>query len=158
MEPPALIEAGQLWNPYDFANPVDDGALFAGRETELSEIRYYLRQAARAPRPINLVLTGERSSGKTSLLNKTEHESRSLGLTSARVDLNESDADPLAFFYKVYDAIPLSAVTNGAFAGVTGQTYRDYRRTIDGGDAGSMSELLFPAHYSAAFRGWPGII
>jgi hypothetical protein len=153
VEPPALIEAGQLWNPYDFANPVDDEALFAGRETELIEIRYYLRQAARAPRPINLVLTGERSSGKTSLLNKIEHESRSFGLTSARVDLNEGDADPLAFFYKVYDAILLSAVTNGAFAGVTGQTYRDYRRTIDGGDAGSMGELLFPAHYSAASAG-----
>ncbi|MGY1671969.1 ATP-binding protein [Geodermatophilus sp. SYSU D00710] len=147
-----LIDSDSLWNPYDFANPVIDETLFAGRANEVAEIQYYLRQAARAPRPINLVLTGARSSGKTSLLNKIEHLATARGMVVARVDLNESDTNPLAFFYKVYDSILLSAVTHGAFAGPRGQTYLDYRRTIDAGER-LDSELLFPAHYAAAIAG-----
>ncbi len=31
------IELDGLWNPYDFANPVNDDSLFAGREGELAD-------------------------------------------------------------------------------------------------------------------------
>jgi hypothetical protein len=147
-----LINDDLLWNPYDFANPVSDEALFAGRSDEVAEIQYYLRQAARAPRPINLVLTGARSSGKTSLLNKIEQLASERGMVVARVDLNESDTDPLAFFYKVYDSILLAAVTVGAFSGPQGSVYRDYRKVIDAG-LPADTELLFPTHYSAAVKG-----
>ncbi len=148
-----LIECDGLWNPYDFAHPVNDDALFAGRGAEIADVRYYLRQAAKAPRPVNLVLTGARSSGKTSLLNKIGIEAVARGLAVARVDLNESDANPLAFFYKVYDAIILSAVTAGAFNGISGQTYSDYRKVMDAGSGEVRMELLFPTHYASAVKG-----
>ena len=55
-----------MYNPYDFANPVTHKKLFSGRESELTEIRYYLNHALHAPRPISLALIGNRASGKTS--------------------------------------------------------------------------------------------
>lgn len=148
-----MIDAEAVWNPYDFAHPVSQDALFAGRETEIADVRYYLRQAARAPRPVNLVLTGTRSSGKTSLLNKIGHEAAGRGLAVARVDLNEGDANPLAFFYKVYDAILLCAVNSGAFGGLSGQTYRDYRQVMDAGSQDVQLELIFPSHYASSVKG-----
>lgn len=152
------IAAAPLWNPYDFANPVDDRTLFAGRETELKDIRYYLRLAGRAPRPINLVLAGPRSAGKTSLLNRIAHESQDLGFCVARIDLNEGDIDPFSLFYKVYDATLFAAASKGAFAGLSGATYESYRRAIDSGDLSTnASELLFPAHYAAASRANRGL-
>ena len=145
------IASRDLWNPYDFANPVDDRDLFAGRAPELKDIRYYLQRAARAPRPINLVLTGPRSAGKTSILNRIEQEAQEVKFCVARVDLNEGDVDPLALFCKIYDAILFAAVTEGAFAGLSGQVYAHYRSTIDGApvEAGSP-QLLFPRHYATA--------
>lgn len=149
------IELDGLWNPYDFANPVNDDSLFAGREGELADIRYYLRLASRAPRPINLVLTGPRSSGKTSILNKIAHEAEERGFCVARVDLNEADASPLSLFYKIYDAIIVAAVGDGAFAGFSGDVYARYRQIMDGGQLSEISsdDLLFPRHYAAAVNG-----
>ena len=102
------------------------------------------------PRPINLVLTGPRSAGKTSLLNRIASESLERGFVVSRVDLNESDASPLALFYKIYDAIVFAAVRDGAFAGFSGEVYSRYRDTMDGGNTESPQELLFPRHYAAA--------
>jgi hypothetical protein len=150
-----MLKTDEIYNPYDFANPVDDDALFAGRSQELTDIRYYLRLAARAPRPINLVLTGPRSAGKTSLLNKIAHEATARQFCVARVDLNEGDASPLSLFYKIYDAVLVAAVSDGAFAGFTGNVYRNYRRQIDGppDQALEPTELLFPGHFASASSG-----
>jgi hypothetical protein len=49
---PLTLGLSTLPNPYDFANPVRDPALFAGRQEELSEIDYYLDQAHLASQPI----------------------------------------------------------------------------------------------------------
>jgi hypothetical protein len=125
------IAARDLFNPYDFANPVDDQKLFAGRDSELKDIRYYLRLAEKAPRPINIVLTGHRSAGKTSLLNRIDDEAKWRGFRTARIDLNEGDVDPFSLFYKIYDAILYAAVEGGAFAGLNGLVYRDYRAIAD---------------------------
>ena len=52
----------KLPNPYDFANPVMDPELFAGRTKEINDISYYLDHASRAARAINLAIMGERAS------------------------------------------------------------------------------------------------
>ena len=60
-------------NPYDFSNPIRDLKFFAGREEELKEISYYLDLSlSDSPKYTSLAFIGERSSGKTSLLNVTE--------------------------------------------------------------------------------------
>ncbi|MFM7406966.1 MAG: ATP-binding protein [Cuspidothrix sp.] len=71
-----MIDFSKFYNPYDFSNPVLELDLFAGREKELEEIRYYLDQAKNARQPINIALLGQRASGKTSLLNITECEGK----------------------------------------------------------------------------------
>lgn len=145
------LSSGAFYNPYDFANPVDSADVFAGREGELKEIRYYLDQAARAPRPINLTLTGERSAGKTSLLNMIAAEARQRGFCVARVNLNESDADQYFLFAKIYDSILMAAMDRGSFGGPNGQVYHDYRQVMDGATTSHTSlELLFPQHLANA--------
>ena len=52
------MDVSKLVNPYDFANPVAQSALFIGRESEMEQIRYYLDYCKGAPRPINLALLG----------------------------------------------------------------------------------------------------
>ena len=76
-----------LYNPYDFANPVLDEQLFAGRRKELEEITYYLDHAAHAPRPINIAILGPRASGKTSLLNMCQMRANERSLCTVRIDL-----------------------------------------------------------------------
>jgi len=146
------LASGDLYNPYDFANPVGDKKLFAGRDGEIRDIKYYLKLAARAPRPINIVLTGPRSAGKTSLLNWIQFEAEARDFSVARVDLNESDADPFSLFYKIYDAVLFSAVRKGAFAGLDGPIYQNYRETMDNdtAQAFTLGGLLFPRHFASA--------
>jgi RecA/RadA recombinase len=140
------------YNPYDFANPVFNKAMFAGRKSEISDIRYYLAHAAAAPRAINIAITGSRSSGKTSLLNRAAAEASEQGIIVARVDLNEGDAQPLPLLSKLYDAVLLASMEAGAFAGMGGRTYAEYRSVMDAGTPSDhlVSEhLFFPAHIAA---------
>ncbi|MBV5342625.1 hypothetical protein JZU68_03085, partial [bacterium] len=119
-------------NPYDFANPVNDPNLFAGRKSTLDEIRYYLDYAKTASRPINLAIIGGRASGKTSILNMIQNESEHRKFCVARVDLDESDGQSqLIFFYKMFDAIITTACLQGAFEGIHGKTYDSYRTIVD---------------------------
>jgi tetratricopeptide (TPR) repeat protein len=100
------IDFSRFHNPYDFANPVGDEKLFAGRVKQLEEITYYLNHAQKAPRAINLAILGDRASGKTSLLNMIEIEAKNRSLCPVRIDLNENDAtSPLELFYKIFSAI-----------------------------------------------------
>lgn len=139
------IASGKYYNPYDFANPVSIANFFAGRKAELREIRYYLDQAGKAPRPINIVLSGDRSAGKTSLLNMIASQAADRGCCVARINLNEADADPYAFFAKIYDSILIAAMRQGKFGGLQGKCYRAYRGTMDGKQVDEF-ELLFPPH------------
>ena len=104
------MNISETYNPYDFANPVLNPKLFVGREAEISEIKYYLTQSSKAPRPINLAILGDRASGKTSLLNMIEIEAEKIGFCVVRIELDEADAETqLQFFHKLFDSILTSA-------------------------------------------------
>lgn len=149
-----LSNLAELYNPYDFANPVSDRKLFQGRDEELREINYYMRQAKAAPRPINLALIGDRAAGKTSFLNMIADTARDLDFCVATIDLNESDAEsPLRLFFKIFDELLTAACDLGAFGGLTGRTYQTYRDIVDTlclpADT-TFCPFAFPLQYAAA--------
>ncbi|MDF5739194.1 MULTISPECIES: hypothetical protein [unclassified Nostoc] len=149
-----MTEFSKFHNPYDFSNPVLDIDVFAGREKELQEIRYYLEQAKTAPQPINLALLGQRASGKTSLLNITEIEGNLRNFCTVRIDLDEGDAETqFAFFYKLFDGLLLAACEFGAFGGIHGKTYDTYLNVINAykiPENSSFCPFIFPTQYAKA--------
>jgi len=148
------MDLSQLPNPYDFANPIDDPHLFAGRADEMREIEYYLDHASKAPRPINLAILGDRASGKTSVLNMIHVKAEARGMMVVRVDLDEADADTqLAFFLKVFDSLLTTACSLGAYGGLTGKTYDCYRDMVDAHEIPSEKEwcaFIFPVQVAKA--------
>ncbi len=141
-------------NPYDFSNPINDRELFVGRASELSDIKYYLDHARKAPRPINLAILGERASGKTSMLNMIHKEAEARGFCVVRIDLDEADTDwALAFFYKLFDSLLTTVCSQGAYGGIIGRTYLVYRDMVDAGlnpDDKLFCPFVFPFQYSSA--------
>lgn len=144
------------YNPFDFANPVIDSDLFAGRESELADIRYYLEHAKAAPNPINVALLGERAAGKTSFLNMAENAAKELGFCAVRVDLDESDAESeLAFFGKLFDNLIHQACQQGAFGGLHSKTYDLYLDATSMYEAPNQNDkvffpFIFPIQYAKA--------
>lgn len=143
-----------LVNPYDFSNPVSDEDLFVGRDQEMQTIRYYLEDAKKSLHPTNIAILGPRASGKTSLLNMTEHQARKLGLFTVRLNLDEGDvATTLGFFFKLLDAILLTAFDYGAFGGRSERTYDTYLDMVYGFSAPmdkTFCPLIFPVLYAKA--------
>jgi hypothetical protein len=150
------MDYSKLPNPYDFANPVNDPKLFAGRHIELEEINYYLDHAKNASRAINLAIIGERASGKTSLLNMVQIGAEQRGFCVVRIELDESDADnQLPFFYKIFDSILTTVCKQNAFGGITGQTYQTYRNMVDAYEIPKEKEFcsfIFPMQYANAMN------
>lgn len=148
------MAVSDLANPYDFANPVIDPSLFVGRTKEMKEVRYYLDQATRVPRPINLAILGARASGKTSTLNMIEIEAKERGLLATRIDLDEGDVQTqLAFFCKVFDSILTTACDSGIFGGIKGKTYEVYRDMVDAYEVPedkTFCPFVFPMQYAKA--------
>jgi len=148
------MDFSKLHNPFDFANPVIDPKLFAGRKSELEDIEYYLNHAKSAPRAINLALIGDRASGKTSLLNIIEAGAKQRGFCTVRIDLDESDIESqLVFFLKLFDGILTAACKDGAFGGIQGKTYDTYRSMIDAYDVPddrTFCPFIFPMQYAKA--------
>ncbi len=148
------MDYSRLPNPFDFANPVLDPQLFAGRTSEMNEIRYYLDLATKAPRAINLAIMGERASGKTSLLNMIEHEAKQRGFCTVRVDLDESDVVyELIFFQKLFDSLLTSACISGAYGGIHARTYDTYRSMVDAyqvPEADTFRTFVLPLQYARA--------
>lgn len=144
------------YNPYDFANPVTNKKLFSGRETELDEISYYLDHAVHAPRPMSLALIGNRASGKTSLLNIAEQEAEKRKFCTVRIDLDESHAkNELSFFSKFFDAIFLSAVSQGAYGGQQGKTFHTYLEMVTTNEIPedkAFCPFWFPIQYAMATK------
>jgi tetratricopeptide (TPR) repeat protein len=87
-------------------------------------------------------------------LNRIDDEAKRRGFRTARIDLNEGDVDPFSLFYKIYDAILYAAVEGGAFAGLNGPVYRDYRAIADAFEPIQQpaGNLLFPKHWAAASK------
>jgi len=148
------MEFCKAYNPYDFANPVSEKELFAGRSDEIEQIEYYLKQAKYAPKPINIALIGPRASGKTSFLNIIEIMSNNLELCPVRIDLDESDVrTQLTFFQKLYDCILATVCERGAFAGIGGKTYDTYLNIVNSYEIPedkTFCPFLFPFHYAKA--------
>jgi hypothetical protein len=149
------MRLGKLPNPYDFANPVSDTELLAGRTEELNEIEYYLEHAT-AHRPIHLAFIGARASGKTSLLNVTESKAREKGFCAVRIDLDETDVDgQLPFFFKLFDSVLSAACLIGAYGGVEGRTYETYLDAVNTfavPESKLFSPFLFPHQYARAMQ------
>lgn len=141
-------------NPYDFANPVTDLVLFAGRKKEIQEINYYLNQAKNSKSPINIAFIGERASGKTSLLNITEKKAEDLGLFTVRVDLDEGDIESqLYFFHKLFNALFTKACESGLFGGLEGKSYDIYLDLVNTytiPEDKTFCPFLFPLQFSKA--------
>lgn len=148
------MDFSKLHNPFDFANPVIDPKLFAGRKSELEDIEYYLNHAKSAPRAINLALIGDRASGKTSLLNMIEAGAKQRGFCTVRIDLDESDVETqLVFFLKLFDGILTAACREGAFGSIQGKTYDTYRSMIDAYEIPedrTFCSFVFPMQYAKA--------
>lgn len=143
---------GLLFNPFDFANPVTNGDVFAGRKSQKDDVRYYLNHA-KYTRPIHLALTGDRSAGKTSMLNMISQQASLLDFLVVRIDLNVGDAAPVQFFQRLYDAILMEVVRDGQYGGLTGRTWRAYRSLVDAGVDAPDLPLGFPAHIAAVMGG-----
>lgn len=150
------IDYSSLPNPFDFANPINDPKIFAGRQKILDDIEYYLDHAKKAQRPINLAIIGERASGKTSLLNMIHLGLEKRDICSVRVDLDESDAEfQLMFFYKLFDSILTTICNLNFFGGIHSKTYDTYRNmidTLDIPDDKSFCLFQFPLQYVRALR------
>jgi hypothetical protein len=140
------------YNPFDFANPVVNGGVFAGRKAQREDVQYYLNHALHA-RPIHLALTGDRAAGKTSMLNMIGQQAAILGFLLVRIDLNIGDAEPVPFFQRLYDSVLMGVVRDDKFGGLTGRTWRGYRNLVDAGVAADDLPLHFPAHISAVMGG-----
>jgi len=139
-------------NPYDFANPVTDVGLFAGRRNELLDIEYYLNQGKLSSKPISLALIGERASGKTSFLNIIEIKAKKIGYCTVRVNLDESDGDfQFNFFFKIFDSVFNSILELNAFEGKEGKTYETYLDLVYSykfPPSKLFCPFLFPHHYA----------
>jgi AAA+ ATPase superfamily predicted ATPase len=123
----------------------------------MEDIRYYLDNAKRAPRPINLALLGPRASGKTSILNVTEFEAKNRGYCTVRIDLDEDDSkSQMAFFFKLFDGIFSSVCETGAYEGKGGKTYDIYLDTVNTysvPDDKTFCPFIFPIQYAKAYAG-----
>jgi hypothetical protein len=143
-------------NPYDFANPVTEEQLFAGRSGELKDIRYYLKQGTRVKKPINLSLIGARAAGKTSLLNMIEIEAKKMDYLTVRIDLDEGDKEnQITFFYKIFDSIINAAIDKGCFGGYSGAIYDEYLNQTSAYSISSdiaLKPFLFPIQYAKAME------
>ena len=114
-------------NPYDFSNPVSDEKLFIGREKEVGDVFYCLKQISDTGRPIHLAFIGDRAAGKTSFLNISLSDAKKLGFCTVRIDLDESDgASQLSFFRKFFSSLLDEVFEFGAFGGVGGKAYEAY--------------------------------
>ncbi|SFD26417.1 ATP-binding protein [Streptomyces aidingensis] len=148
------MNLSQVRNPFDYANPVSEPHLFAGRGRELGQIDYLLEQTDR-DRPVGYIaLHGERAAGKTSLLNMTELLARRRSRLTVRIQLSPGDDDPAAFFRKFYEELI------GAVAGEAGLTAPDgrpvtsrlVRRLFDGAERDPDFPLEFPESLAQSGR------
>lgn len=129
-----------IWNPFDFANPVNDIELLAGRESQLKEAEYYLDQFTYSGTAINLALLGERAAGKTSLLNAIQDMALKREQVVARIDLTEGDVQsPLHFWFKTFDQALSSTVEAGGFDGESSPFYDGYLQIV-GGHGGAVAD------------------
>jgi len=136
-------------NPYDFTRPIKDRRFFAGRKSELEEVKYYFEQASgESPKFLSLALIGRRASGKTSLLNMIGLMAEDMGFLPVKLSLNnELVTSDVAFFKEVFDGIMTRGSEVGMYGGLGQKTYKHFRKLIDTLDLRVELPLLFGTAY-----------
>lgn len=146
------MDVSALSNPYDYANPVSNENVFAGRRPELSQIATALA-AAGPEKPVGYVAVhGQRAAGKTSLLNMIGLMAEERGFPVVRLDLVPADAGMLPFVGKFYEEV-LGAVGQVADLGLA--TPRRIRRIAGGEVPEDDFPLEFPENLAQARAGAP---
>ncbi|WP_414936151.1 AAA family ATPase [Amycolatopsis sp. cmx-11-51] len=146
------MDISALSNPYDYANPVSDENVFAGRRPELSQVATVLA-AADPDKPVGYVAVhGQRAAGKTSLLNMIELMAKERDCPVVRLDLVPADAGLLPFVGKFYEEV-LGAVSEVADLGPA--TPRRIRRIAGGEVPEDDFPLEFPENLAQARSGAP---
>ncbi len=136
-------------NPYDFEKPVRDPHLFAGRQKELEEIDYYL-ELSKSEQPVfhNLALIGPRAIGKTSLLNMIQHMAEKKEMLAVKVSLNDqTSSNEVLLFKEIVDNIMTKGADKEMFGGISGNTYKLFRKAIDRLDLSVDIPFLFGTAY-----------
>lgn len=148
------MDVAVLRNPYDYANPVSDEEIFAGRRSELSQIATVLAQSGTGS-PVNyLAVHGQRAAGKTSMLNMIELMAEQHGCLAVRLDLVPADAGPLAFFTKLYEEL-VGAVRELCGSERMPFTPREVRRIAAGLVQDDDFPLEFPENLAQVRSGAP---
>jgi hypothetical protein len=134
-------------NPFDFANPVTDRTLFAGRAREVAELEYYI-DLATSQKAIGLAVVGERTSGKTSLLNMAQLAARDRSFLTIRLDLTKTDVkDEPTFLASLYESTMLAARRQQLWGDKSEEVYQAFRLAMGAGNAAKIREycdLAFP--------------
>jgi hypothetical protein len=140
-------------NPFDYANPVTDPTLFAGRARELAEVEYYL-ELALSNRSAGLAFIGPRTSGKTSILNVAQARARQRKFLVARLDLTSADVlSEDAFLILLYEALFIAAKEADAWHPHTRKVYAAFRDAMTGNSPTALREycdLAFPQAVATA--------
>lgn len=102
-------------NPYDFEADIKDRHLFAGRRSEIAEIREELaRLTSTNPASPIVALVGERRVGKTSLLHRISELSVEFNILPCTIPMTNSLARSAGeFWYEVFQRLLSSANTAG---------------------------------------------
>src|SRR5690348_14576743 len=108
-------------NPFDRAALTDHKQL-AGRKNEFQQIRFILRNASKQKTRIkNILISGNRGVGKTSLLNLIEKECLSNNLVPVRISLTDSNSvNSNEFFWHIFQQTISSVFTLGLMGGPSG--------------------------------------
>lgn len=146
-------------NPYDFQRPIKDPKLFAGRQDELEEIRYYFELAkSETPRFFNIATIGPRSSGKTSFLNMVQHFAEEMGFLSVKLSLdNELVQNDVFLFKEIFDGIMTKGIKRGLFGGKGKRIYQKFRKMVDTLAVDIQFPLLFGTAYIGTKKKGPNV-
>jgi hypothetical protein len=127
------MNIADLKNPFDYAHPVSDANLFAGRTDALAKVAYILDQAGLG-RVNYLAIYGKRAAGKTSLLNMADLLARERSYLTVRIDLTLNECSPKEFFEKLYEELIGEVITEVDLKTTDGRsiTPRLVRRVING--------------------------
>jgi hypothetical protein len=143
-------------NPFDYAYPITDPELFAGRRRELAEIDYYIG-LAETQRSSGLAIVGQRTSGKTSLLNMAECCATAHHRLPVRLDLTTADvSDELSFLSILYEALFLAGKTHAVWGDRTPDIYSAFRDAMSGANQAQLRDfcdIAFPQASADARKG-----
>ena len=142
-------------NPFQYnaaLNREQSQTLLIGRDKQIKDISYLLDQLKIDQPGNNVVVVGERASGKTSLLNRISMDAKDRGHFSVKITLDSKSADSdVSFWKRVFEAILEEASDAGILP--DNPEFREAHRTAFAGE--NMPDALagFLEYESAAILG-----